>query len=233
LDHLIFELGWHCSVQIAGVVAVVEVVDGTVPPDLACALMPVGDLTGHKIAASVESLVAYKKQRLVDASETYSAFADFVAASYAFDSSEDYKVVGKNEDVAVGGAVMKAIADDAATVAFADGAATVAFADDAVMWTVANDVAIVDVETLDDAFVVVAAQIVADVGAAGHVVVADDELESVAVAESVGALVSVVVAAAIVVFVLSDYKVGTVFGKMLRLQRRLLLLSLRFDQMLL
>ena len=116
---------------------------------------------------------------------TYSASVDFVAASYAFDSSEDYTVVGKNVGVAV---------DDAVTVAFADDAGMLIFADDA---------AIVHAAILDDAFAVAVVLIAADVGAAGHVDVADDGLAGLVVGEPVVVLVfDAVVAAAIAAFVL-------------------------------
>lgn len=222
LDHLIFGLDLHCLFLAAGVAVVAVVADEEVQLGLACALALAGDLKGHRTAASVEWPVADKKRRLVDASVTYSASADFVAASYAFDSSEDYTVVGKNVGVA----------EDAAVLYVVDDAATVAFADDAVMRIVADDVAIVDAAILDDASAVAAVLSAAGVDAAERVGVADDGLVRPAVVESVVVLASDVVAA-IVAFVLLDYTVGTEFGSMQRLWGCQLLLSLNFDQTLL
>jgi hypothetical protein len=106
----------------------------------------------RKTAASVEWPVADTKQRLADASATCFAFADSVAASYAFDSSEDCKV---------------------AVLCVADGAATMTFVGDVAVWTFADDVVIADVEKLDDAFVAAAVLKAAGVGV-DHADVADD-----------------------------------------------------------
>lgn len=107
----------------------------------------------RKTVASVEWPVADTKQRLADASATCFAFADSVAASYAFDSSEDCTV---------------------AVLCVADGAATMAFAGDVAVWTFADDAVIAGVEKLDDAFVAAAVLKAAGVGAVDHADVADD-----------------------------------------------------------
>ena len=169
----------------------------------------------HKIAASVEWPVVDTKLRLVDASATYSASVDFAAASFAFDSSEDCTAVGKCVDAAVQCAV--------------DDVATVAFAGDAAMRIIANDVAIVHVGMLDDAFAVVAVLIAAGVGAVEHVDVADDGLAWPVVAEPV----VVVVLDVAVAFVLLDYTVETEFEWMQGLRWYQLSVSLKFAQRLL
>ena len=118
------------------------------------------------------------KQRLADVSVTCSASADFVAASYAFDSFEDCIVVAKNEGVAA----------EVVDLCAVDGAATVASADDAGMWTIVDDVAIADVERLGDVFAVAAALITVGVDAVEDVDVADDGLVSVVAGVQVAGL---------------------------------------------
>lgn len=163
--------------------------DEEVQLDLACASGLAGGLMEHKTVASVEWLVGDMKQRLVDASVTCSAFVDFVAVSCAFDLFEDCIVVAKNEGVVVGAAVLCAV----------DGAETVPFVDDAEMSTIVDDVAIVDVEILDDALAVVV--VVLLIAGVEHVDVADDGLELV-VAEVQVVGLAFAVAAANAAFVL-------------------------------
>lgn len=169
LDHLTFGLDQHCSFLVAGLAVAAAVVDVELADeeeeaqlDLACASGLVDGLVERKTAASVEWPAADTKQRLVDASATCFAFADSVAASYAFDSSEDCTV---------------------AVLCVVDGAAMMAFAGDVAGWTIADGVVIADVEKLDDAFVAAAVLKAAGVGAVDHADVADDGLVLFAVGE--------------------------------------------------